>query len=706
MESEKDIDGEEYLPNPYQAEAEAQVRAGAWPGALLLQMGSAPNSPQSVASLPRLQPSDRQQQEATSAVDPAAVAALLMGSPPGSPTQSSPVTSPFGSFVAKPTWTPTQVCVPVACVVGNMLTKPAVANSLPGSPFAGTPVIASPVITSPVVSPVGSPLPGSPMGSFVARPMMQPVQGCPSTSVRGVASAGGSSSRPNSGSPCSNGRTGRRRRLGAVQVPLGDAIREMGPPIKSTVNSECPSPKSPRSPKSPKSPKSATKLFGKTPEKTFQKTEKVPENRESEIVTAQEVDKDAHPYVHYQEVDKVSEAPWSFLPEFRVSGGVPTATQPSSTRRRRSCSESPTCSDEGDVDADPPQDDASTRNDSTSPSPSRSILGNENFVPPRRKRLGSITGSIVSSDTRGRDASGMRRANSPSAHNVHFESSPGPDSDALGGTTSPQEDNAALGSTRKLSHLHVPKSTDLTKKFGNHVEEKEITTLMVRNIPNLYTRTMLIEELDSLGFRGEFNFIYLPIDKSTEWNVGYAFVNFVDSNVATKFTKIMTNYKFCQFDHGSGKVAQVSVAHIQGLQKNLEHYSNTAVQCARVQSHRPLLLFGGSKDKSRRSPQKRRSGRNRHQPRLAQVGQDSSAVGHSSHSRAGMGHDGSHPWEGHGFYHMDPQIASLQLQAGMPFMQSQGSSAASGQVMPMGDFGLVSFNDAAACGWFSQSDLA
>jgi len=723
MASEKDIDGEEYLPNPYQAEAEAQVRAGAWPGALLLQMGSAPNSPQSQAILPGQQDSsvsDRQQQEARGAVDPAAVAALLMGSPPGSPLQqSSPVTSPFGSFVAKPTWTSAQVCVPVACVVGPALTSPAVANSLPGSPFAGSPVIASPV---------ASPLPGSPMGSFVARPMMQ---GClSSASVKGLGSAGGSSSRPNSGSPCSNGR--RRRRLGS-SVQLGDAIREMGPPIIS-AHAECPSPKSP----APRTTFSEQKLPGQLPEKSPEKTvlEKRPEkihrkvekasekalekgetasHQKVESLAEQELDKEKkkgknklNKEMSTSESDKresleVSEAPWSFLPEFRVGGGLPTASQSSSTRRRRSSYESPDSSDEGDVDADaaPDTTDCSTRHNSTSPSPCSSTVDGSTFAPPRRKRLGSITGStLLSGDMRGRDMSGVHTVNSVSPQVVQSEPSPPDSSDGPGGL-SPTEENASGGSTRKLSHLHVPKSTDLTKKFGTHAEEQEITTLMVRNIPNLYTRTMLIEELDSLGFRGEFNFIYLPIDKSTEWNVGYAFVNFVDSNVAAQFTKIMTNYKFCQFDHGSGKVAQVSVAHIQGLQKNLEHYSNTAVQCARVQSHRPLVLAGGSKDKSRRSPQKRRSGRNRHQPRLAQVAQDSS-------EKQVMGQDASQPWEvpGHGFYHMDPQVASLHLQAGMPYVHSPGSSAANGQarptMVPMGDFGFVPYKDAAACGWFSH----
>jgi hypothetical protein len=165
------------------------------------------------------------------------------------------------------------------------------------------------------------------------------------------------------------------------------------------------------------------------------------------------------------------------------------------------------------------------------------------------------------------------------------------------------------GSSRKLSHQCVPKNTNLTQCWGE-IEKQNITTLMIRNIPNLYTRSMLMEELDSLNFNQEYDFIYLPIDKSTQWNVGYAFVNFVSSSAAMRCINVMPNYQFHCFEHGSNKVAQISIAHIQGLERNSEYYSNTAVQAAKIQSHRPLVLAfkscepeaggGGSARKSNR----------------------------------------------------------------------------------------------------------
>ncbi|CAE7463861.1 ML3 [Symbiodinium natans] len=60
------------------------------------------------------------------------------------------------------------------------------------------------------------------------------------------------------------------------------------------------------------------------------------------------------------------------------------------------------------------------------------------------------------------------------------------------------------------------------------------TTVMLRNIPNKYTREMLIKQL-SMEFTGEFDFMYLPIDFKNKCNVGYGFINFRTQDSCERF---------------------------------------------------------------------------------------------------------------------------------------------------------------------------
>jgi len=57
-------------------------------------------------------------------------------------------------------------------------------------------------------------------------------------------------------------------------------------------------------------------------------------------------------------------------------------------------------------------------------------------------------------------------------------------------------------------------------------EEKK-TTIMIQNIPNKFTKELLIKEINE-NFKGKYDFFYLPIDMKNNCNQGYAFVNFVD----------------------------------------------------------------------------------------------------------------------------------------------------------------------------------
>lgn len=70
---------------------------------------------------------------------------------------------------------------------------------------------------------------------------------------------------------------------------------------------------------------------------------------------------------------------------------------------------------------------------------------------------------------------------------------------------------------------------------------------MVRNIPNKYTQTMLLQEIDA-SYRGAYDFFYLPIDFKNKCNVGYAFINFMDYRRIVPFFQEFNGQRWKNFN--------------------------------------------------------------------------------------------------------------------------------------------------------------
>lgn len=138
---------------------------------------------------------------------------------------------------------------------------------------------------------------------------------------------------------------------------------------------------------------------------------------------------------------------------------------------------------------------------------------------------------------------------------------------------------------RSPSGAKVPRSLDLAAEYNKKDVPK--TTIMIRNIPNRYSQHKLVLELEDLGFSDTFDFVYMPMDKCTRGNLGYAFVNFLQPSSAEKCMECFQNYRFKRHRDMSNKVAAASIAHIQGLEANMNHYANSAVNSSR---RRPVVL--------------------------------------------------------------------------------------------------------------------
>lgn len=113
------------------------------------------------------------------------------------------------------------------------------------------------------------------------------------------------------------------------------------------------------------------------------------------------------------------------------------------------------------------------------------------------------------------------------------------------------------------------------------------TTVMMRNLPNKYTQSFLLSDINEAGFIGTFDFLYLPIDTETNANKGYAFVNFSEPGFAWMFKQGFEGRRMPRFN--SVKVVFVSAATLQGFDANFAHYSTSRVNRGDP-ACRPLFL--------------------------------------------------------------------------------------------------------------------
>jgi hypothetical protein len=119
------------------------------------------------------------------------------------------------------------------------------------------------------------------------------------------------------------------------------------------------------------------------------------------------------------------------------------------------------------------------------------------------------------------------------------------------------------------------------------------TALMMRNLPNDYTRSMVLELLDSKGFQGCYDFFYLPMDFQRSSGLGYAFANFVTHAVAENARQVLQGFNTWRVR--SQKILEVSWSGFsQGLGANIERYQNSSVWHSSVPvEFKPLLFVHG-----------------------------------------------------------------------------------------------------------------
>jgi hypothetical protein len=213
---------------------------------------------------------------------------------------------------------------------------------------------------------------------------------------------------------------------------------------------------------------------------------------------------------------------------------------------------------------------------------------------------------------RGKSGSGSKRLSSAAPNTVSDastdvgEDTPGEDcarspSDKKGGWTGavPPEarrqrwasmcDSFDASDPTSSAQAHAQHAVDPFKKKLTQQDETK-TTVMLRNLPNDYTRAALLELMDQRGFPLKYDFVYLPIDFKFQAGLGYAFVNFVSPQDAQRCWEVFEGFQ----DWGlkTSKTCSVTWGDpLQGLEAYITRYRDSPVMHNDVPDEWKPVLF-------------------------------------------------------------------------------------------------------------------
>jgi hypothetical protein len=131
---------------------------------------------------------------------------------------------------------------------------------------------------------------------------------------------------------------------------------------------------------------------------------------------------------------------------------------------------------------------------------------------------------------------------------------------------------------------------------AGHVNNDLTTTnIMIRNIPNGYTRSALLELLKEEGFGASYDFVYLPGDFSRWFGLGYAFVNMVTSEEAERVIARLEGYS--NWTVKSCKVCEVRLGEAHHtLEYYIERFRNSPVMHRDVPDEfKPAVFVNGER---------------------------------------------------------------------------------------------------------------
>ena len=119
------------------------------------------------------------------------------------------------------------------------------------------------------------------------------------------------------------------------------------------------------------------------------------------------------------------------------------------------------------------------------------------------------------------------------------------------------------------------------------LQKDKRTTLMIKNIPNKYTINSFLEEIN-INFKDKYDIFYLPIDYENKCNLGFAFINFVESLQIIEFYDLYKGKKWKKFN--SEKICELVYAKYQGKKELINHFEKGKVLSFESEEKKPLIL--------------------------------------------------------------------------------------------------------------------
>ena len=157
--------------------------------------------------------------------------------------------------------------------------------------------------------------------------------------------------------------------------------------------------------------------------------------------------------------------------------------------------------------------------------------------------------------------------------------------------------NIAYSNNKKSSNIYSRKKfknktpIDISKNQINLMNiimrEDNRTTLMIKNIPNKYTISSFLEEIDTY-FKNTYDVFYLPIDYVNKCNLGFAFINFVEPLHIILFYELYRGKKWKKFK--SDKKCELLYAKFQNKKELTAHFEKGKVLLFDTMEKRPLIL--------------------------------------------------------------------------------------------------------------------